>query len=357
MKTKIFNLIILDESGSMGSIHQEAISGCNETIQSIREAQQKNANTQEQYVTVVLFSGSTECNLNYLRENVPAGKVEELQNREYNPHSCTPLYDAIGISVSQLHKTIANSADTIGMVTIITDGYENASEKFTLASVQALITHLKEEGWIFSFIGADIDVQKIAIELNITSYMAFNKTHEDTERMFREERNSRAAVYERINQTASTMEHCSESERRHAYSMNNTDYFEGGRITPERIDSLAVNEIFVFGSDISGNHSGGAARQAYERFGAVMGQAEGIQGKSYAIPTTGVTTKEMAEAIRRFIKFADQHRSYHFLVTRIGCGHGGYTDDIMAKFFEPARHLPNVWLPQSFRNEMNHHAM
>lgn len=56
-------------------------------------------------------------------------------------------------------------------------------------------------------------------------------------------------------------------------------------LTPENIQELKDNQIFVFGSNMNGNHAGGAARLAVEKFGAIMGQAEGIQGQSYAIPT------------------------------------------------------------------------
>jgi len=55
--------------------------------------------------------------------------------------------------------------------------------------------------------------------------------------------------------------------------------------TPDRITELKLNELFVFGSNLAGAHGGGAARLAYERFGAVWGQGVGLQGRCYAIPT------------------------------------------------------------------------
>ena len=55
--------------------------------------------------------------------------------------------------------------------------------------------------------------------------------------------------------------------------------------TPERISELKENEIFVFGSNLAGAHGGGAARLAYNRFGAVWGEGVGLHGKTYAIPT------------------------------------------------------------------------
>lgn len=57
------------------------------------------------------------------------------------------------------------------------------------------------------------------------------------------------------------------------------------KYTPENITSLKEDEVFVFGSNLAGIHGGGAAKVAYQKFGAVMGQGVGIQGQSYAIPT------------------------------------------------------------------------
>ena len=64
------------------------------------------------------------------------------------------------------------------------------------------------------------------------------------------------------------------------------------KFTPERIVSLAENEIFVFGSNLAGAHGGGSARIAYDKFGAVWGNGVGIQGQSYAIPTCKVGWKQ-----------------------------------------------------------------
>ena len=58
-----------------------------------------------------------------------------------------------------------------------------------------------------------------------------------------------------------------------------------GEYTPDWITELEDNEIFVFCSNLAGAHGGGAARLAYQRFGAVWGQGVGLQGQSYAIPT------------------------------------------------------------------------
>ena len=90
--------------------------------------------------------------------------------------------------------------------------------------------------------------------------------------------------------------------------------------TPDRISELKDNEIFVFGSNLAGHHGGGAARLAYNRFGAVWGQGEGLQGQSYAIPTMQGGVETIKPYVDEFICFAEQYPEYKFLVTRIGYG-------------------------------------
>ena len=112
-----------------------------------------------------------------------------------------------------------------------------------------------------------------------------------------------------------------------------------------RIESLAPDEVFVFGSNASGAHGGGAARFALDRFGAVWGQSEGLQGQSYGIDTmSGLGVFE--EHVGRFLEFARSHPELRFLVTEVGCGIAGYTPDQVAGFFREAPE--NVLLPESF---------
>lgn len=122
--------------------------------------------------------------------------------------------------------------------------------------------------------------------------------------------------------------------------------------TPDYIDRLLPNQVFVFGSNTLGYHTGGASGTARKKFGAVWGQAEGLQGASYAIPVDfgkGVRKdNEVKESIDRFLVFTKEHPELFFFVTRIGCGLGGYRDDEMAMFFKDALELNNVCLPKSF---------
>lgn len=112
-----------------------------------------------------------------------------------------------------------------------------------------------------------------------------------------------------------------------------------------RIEELAPDEVFVFGSNAHGAHGGGAARFAHERFGAVWGRAEGLQGRSYAIDTMSGLDVFRAQAAR-FVAFAGEHRKLRFLVTEVGCGIAGYSPREIAGFFAGASE--NVELPESF---------
>jgi hypothetical protein len=121
------------------------------------------------------------------------------------------------------------------------------------------------------------------------------------------------------------------------------------RPTPVHITTLAEDEIFVFGSNIHGMHGGGAARLAL-KWGAIMGQGVGLQGKTYAIPTMFGSVMEIRPYVDEFICFARQHPNYHFLVTEIGCGIAGYSPEEIGPLFAQVitEDIQNIWLPQRF---------
>lgn len=120
------------------------------------------------------------------------------------------------------------------------------------------------------------------------------------------------------------------------------------RFTPDFITELKENEIFVFGSNLQGMHGGGAARIAYEKFGAIWGQGVGLQGQSYGIPTMHGGVDAIKPYVDEFIEFAKSHPEMTFLVTRIGCGIAGFRDEEIAPLFKKAIELENVYLPKSF---------
>lgn len=126
------------------------------------------------------------------------------------------------------------------------------------------------------------------------------------------------------------------------------EFLPGKRTTSERITELQPNEIFVFGSNLKGMHGGGAAYIAYRKFGAIMGQGVGLQGQSYGIPTMQGGVDTIRPYVDEFIQFAKEHQELTFLVTRIGCGIAGFTDEEIAPLFEQAHNVENIVLPSNW---------
>ena len=124
--------------------------------------------------------------------------------------------------------------------------------------------------------------------------------------------------------------------------------------TPERITSLKPNEIFVFGSNWAGSHGGGAARIAYDRFGAIWGQGVGLQGQSYAIPTMQGGVETIKPYVDEFIRFAKAHPEMKFFVTKIGCGIAAFKVEEIAPLFIDALDIVNIILPKEFVNYLNY---
>lgn len=191
MKTRIFNLIIIDESGSMQSIKRAAIDSVNETIQTIRSAQKKHED-QEHYVSLVTFNDDVKT----VYECVPVDEVKELTAETYQPNCCTALYDAMGISLNALRKKVAE--DDKVLVTVVTDGYENASKEYSGKAIKALVDELKAKGWVFAYIGANQDVEAVAATISITNVMKFEATPLGTAAMGARVASARGRLFDRI---------------------------------------------------------------------------------------------------------------------------------------------------------------
>jgi Mg-chelatase subunit ChlD len=346
-KAHIYNLIIVDESGSMSHLREVTLSGINETIGTIRNAQKEFAQTQVHTLTLVTFD--TDSNRPAVRtmiDNQPIANVKKF--RDYMPNGCTPLYDAMGQSLTRLHTLIKGDVDASAVVTVLTDGLENASREWNAQSLRKLIEQLKQEGWSFSYMGSAHDVKEVTDLLSIENVVEFSHDQLGAGNTWGRERSSRRAYYQKMSDTYSMRETLSDEEimaekRRYA-----KEYY-GPRVTPQMIRQLGENEIFVFGSNANGYHRGGAAAFAMREFGAVWGQGEGLQGKSYAIPTME-GLDQLREAVNRFTAFADQHQELRFLVTMVGCGIAGYSPRDIAPLFKGCIDLENVALPIEFWN-------
>ncbi len=194
MKTKVFNLIIVDESGSMTIIQDQAFSGMNETLQTIKNFATQNPDM-EQRVTLLTFE-SNHTRFHY--ENAPGTDVVPLNKNDYNPGGCTPLYDAIGLGIAKVNAQV-KEGDTV-LVTIITDGEENSSREYNLTMVRNLIEKLKKQQWTFTLIGTDdLDVESMAGSMGIRHNLSFSRDAEQTSKMFAEERKSRKRFYDKVN--------------------------------------------------------------------------------------------------------------------------------------------------------------
>lgn len=179
-RTKVFNVIILDKSGSMSSITKQAIDGVNETISSIKRSQEQHPE-QDNQLTLVAFCG---CEIKRIYEQAPIGKVRPITNRDYQPCCMTPLYDAIGNTITTVHRLMEGQDNVIASVTIITDGYENASREYSHTAIKSIIEAYKSEGWLFAYIGADHDVESVAFSLSIDNNLVFDKSAKGTKIMF-----------------------------------------------------------------------------------------------------------------------------------------------------------------------------
>ena len=117
-------------------------------------------------------------------DKTPIDKAEKLTREKYEPCCVTPLFDAIGSSIKKLKNDIKDIEDAAVLVTIITDGYENASKEWTAAAIKRLIDECKKDGWMFAFIGAGEDITKVASTISITNTVVWEKTSAGTEAMF-----------------------------------------------------------------------------------------------------------------------------------------------------------------------------
>ena len=179
---RVFNLLVVDESGSMSIIRHNALVGINETLTTIQKMQKTHKNL-EQRVTLITFDSNHKS---LLYDNVSAYRAKPLTAKDYNPCGATPLYDAIGMGIAKINAQ-AGEDDSV-LVTIITDGEENCSEEYSLKMIKNLIEKLKKQDWTFTFIGTDnLDVKSIAMSMGIVNHLQFAEDEAGTRAMFERE--------------------------------------------------------------------------------------------------------------------------------------------------------------------------
>ncbi len=171
----IYNVIILDESGSMSSIYKETLSSMNEVLSGIRKNQEEFPD-QKNFVTIVTFEGSGMKGIKMRRDRVPIESIANFTEADYRPGGCTPLYDAMGKTLNELEGLV--HADDRVMATVITDGYENASEEYSGKTIKTLMDRLRGKGWTMAYIGANQDAVEVARDLHIDNALNFCATGE-----------------------------------------------------------------------------------------------------------------------------------------------------------------------------------
>lgn len=191
--TSVYNLILLDASGSMRPVQDITLTGFNETVQTIQASQQAFPH-QHQYVTFVTFNG---MGIHTLLDRQPADVFKPLTAKDYRPDASTPLLDALGKSLLRLELQLEQEPQPTVLVSVLTDGQENASREFSYDGIRALINRLKSQGWSFTYMGTDHAVEEVASSLAIQHRMQFEKSEQGMKELFERERHSRSSYYEK----------------------------------------------------------------------------------------------------------------------------------------------------------------
>ena len=194
-KTQVFNVIILDRSGSMECIRKAAVDGFNETLAGIKKAQEKFADSQDHFVSLVTFCS---CEMQHVFDKTPVADAHPLTMADYQPCCCTPLYDAMGFTLTAMRKHVNDIDDAVVVVTIITDGLENASREYSGKNIKELVERLRGEGWTFTYMGANQDSVEVAMKLSIRNSRNFAYSHEGTRASMGKDTSTRMNFYSRL---------------------------------------------------------------------------------------------------------------------------------------------------------------
>ena len=205
---RVINLMILDASGSMESIYNQALSGVNETIQTIRMGQEEHPEF-EQVLTLASFNSGREY-LKVKYSSTPIKEVKEITNKDYIACGCTALYDAMGEMISEQKRNITPE-DRV-LVTVITDGYENASVHWSGPQIKSLVEELRHEGWTFTYIGANQDVEEVAGSMGIRNSLTFEASEEGAKRMIKMDSKSRSNFLKKMSADFRMGKECRDEE-------------------------------------------------------------------------------------------------------------------------------------------------
>lgn len=220
-KTKVFNVIILDRSGSMSTIRSAAISGFNEMLASVQQAQAKYVDTQEHFVSLVMFCS---CETKLFFDKVPVGEAHPLKWNDYEPCCCTPLFDAMGFTLTAMRKYIKGIEDVAVVVTIITDGLENASKEYSGQAIKRLVEELRGEGWSFTYMGANQDAVEVAMSMSIRNSRNFEYNDTGARESMRKDSSTRMNFFTKLANFKKAERECQQApmsaeKRRECYTL------------------------------------------------------------------------------------------------------------------------------------------
>ncbi len=161
MKNTLHYALILDQSGSMQDLKSITISSFNEQIDSILSRMKKNP---ESDVKITFCVFNEEVELRSVATDIH--HIERLNKQNYQPNSCTALYDAMGITLLRMQEMV-KSGDKV-FVAIFTDGLENASKTYTSADIVHKLEDAKLKGWNIRFFCSihDVDLFSESLRLN-----------------------------------------------------------------------------------------------------------------------------------------------------------------------------------------------
>lgn len=217
--TKIYNIVILDRSASMSPLREAAVQGYNGVLEVIRTAQEQNAIEQQNYITLSFFNDSVtnvfDCDT--------VRSIPDLLLDDYRPQGNTALWDAIGISLDSLKVKLDSLENATAVVTIISDGLENASKHYSIYAVADRIDALKGQGVMFVFMGTNQDVAQTAASLHIVNYRVFEYTAEGMKEAWQSGIDASAGYYERMSQYNKDTRGMSKQERNDYYRDRNAE--------------------------------------------------------------------------------------------------------------------------------------
>lgn len=222
-KTKVFNVIILDRSGSMECIRQAAVDGFNETLVGIKKAQEKFAVTQEHFVSLVTFCS---CEIKHVYDKTPVMDANTLSVDDFCPCCTTPLYDAMGFTLTAMYKHVKDMEDVVVVVTIITDGMENASREYSGKNITDLVKRLRGEGWTFTYMGANQDSIEVAKSMSIRNARNFDYTNASARLSMSKDANTRMNFFGKLAFVKGVINPMSVDERRKLYTSMADEAFD-----------------------------------------------------------------------------------------------------------------------------------